>query len=66
MEQVSHAMAECPPTDVAVHTIGHGMTVIHLVDLNHQLPHRLNPLARRQEGRLIYDRGATEQLGLEL
>lgn len=55
---------DCHRLLIADHLVVHGAAVIHLVDLDHQVPHRLNTLARRQDGRLIYDRGTTEQLGL--
>ena len=57
---------DCHRALIADYLVARGVAVIHLVDLNHQVPHRLNALARRQGGRLIYDRGTTEQLGLEL
>ena len=56
---------DCHRSLIADHLVAHGIPVVHLIELDHQAPHRLNTLARRQEGRLIYDRGNTEQLGLE-
>ncbi len=57
---------DCHRRLIADHLVAHGVAVTHLVALDYQVPHRLDTLARRLEGRLIYDRGTTEQLGLEL
>jgi uncharacterized protein (DUF488 family) len=56
---------DCHRSLIADHLVARGVPVVHLIDIGHQAPHRLNKLARRQEGRLVYDLGSTEQLSLE-
>ena len=56
---------DCHRSLIADHLVMRGIPVVHLIDMTNQAPHRLNKLARHQEGRLIYDRGSTEQLGLK-
>lgn len=57
---------ECHRSLIADYLLARDVAVIHLIDLHHQVPHRLNKLARWEEGQLVYDKGTTEQLGLEL
>ena len=42
-----------------------GVAVIHIVDGGDRMPHCLSGGARCAGGRLIYDRGSSQQLGWE-
>lgn len=39
-----------------------GVTVLHLIDAAETREHRLNPLARTESGKLVYDRGISRPL----
>jgi uncharacterized protein (DUF488 family) len=41
-----------------------GITVLHLIDADKTREHRLNPLARTESGKLVYDRQASRPLPL--
>ncbi len=42
-----------------------GVRVIHLIEVGQRQEHRLSPLVRSEEGRMIYDRKSPEQLELD-
>jgi uncharacterized protein (DUF488 family) len=43
-----------------------GARVEHLIEMGQRRSHRLNPLARLENGALVYDRGTTAELDLNL
>ncbi len=55
---------QCHRYLIADSLVAHGATVLHLVDSGKRQEHRLNPAARAEAGKLLYDRN--EQLELSL
>jgi len=57
---------ECHRWFLADALVAAGARVEHLIDTGRSEPHRLNPLARLEDGILVYDRGTTAELDLSL
>jgi uncharacterized protein (DUF488 family) len=57
--------SRCHRSLISDHLSARGIQVMHLIDDSTSWPHEFSPLARRLGDRLIYDRGATHELGLE-
>ena len=55
---------ECHRNLISDSLVARGVRVLHLMDRGESREHALNPVARREGDRLIYDAG--EQLGLKL
>lgn len=55
---------ECHRWYLADALVAAGARVAHLIEAGQSQPHRLNPVARLEDGVLVYDRGATGDLAL--
>ncbi len=56
---------QCHRSLIADYLTLQGITVMHLIDATETREHRLNPLARTESGRLVYDRQASRPLRLQ-
>ena len=56
----------CHRSLIADYLVATGIPVIHLLDAEHKMSHRLSALARWEQGRLVYDQGGRRQMNLEL
>jgi uncharacterized protein (DUF488 family) len=56
----------CHRSMIADYLVATGVPVVHLLDAERRLPHRLSDLAHMEQGRLVYDRGNRRQMNLEL
>lgn len=58
--------SHCHRSLIADYLVSTGFPVIHLLDAEHRLPHRLSTPARWEQGQLIYDQGKRRQMNLDL
>jgi uncharacterized protein (DUF488 family) len=56
---------QCHRTLIADYLTLQGIAVVHLIDATETREHRLNPLARTESGKLVYDRQASRPLRLQ-
>ncbi len=56
---------QCHRSLIADYLALQGITVLHLIDAAETREHRLNPLARTESGKLVYDRQASRPLPLQ-
>jgi uncharacterized protein (DUF488 family) len=56
----------CHRAMIADYLVAGGVPVIHILDVSHHAVHHLSALARRDQGRLVYDQGSGEQIDLDL
>ncbi len=56
---------QCHRSLIADYLTLQGITVLHLIDAAETREHRLNPLARTESGKLVYDRQASRPLPLQ-